>query len=77
MCYFLAGLNNKFTNSVKSDVGFLLSASASASTIETLANAGLTIRRETVQRQIHQLAKSHQQTVEDYIIENVIFLLSL
>ena len=78
MCYFLAGLNNKFTNSVKADVGFLLSASgASASAIETLANAGLTIRRKTVQRQKHQLAESHQQTVKDYIIENVIFFLFL
>jgi len=78
MCYFLAGLNNKFTNSVKSDVGLLLSASgASVSAIETLANAGLTIRRETVQRQKHQLAESHQQTVRDYIIENVIFFLFL
>ena len=65
MCYFLAGLNNKFTNSVKADVGFLLSASGtSTSAIETLANA---------QRQKHQLAESHQQTVGDYIIENVIF----
>ena len=30
-----------------------------------------------VQRQKHQLAESHQQTVEDYIIENVIFFLFL
>src|ERR1044071_6995497 len=37
MCYFLAGLNNKFISDVKADVGFLLNASgASASTIETL-----------------------------------------
>ncbi|RIA96393.1 hypothetical protein C1645_815411 [Glomus cerebriforme] len=51
MCYFLGGLNNKFINSVKTDIGFLLSASeASASIINTLANAGLTIRRETIQR---------------------------
>jgi len=51
MCYFLAGLNNKFTNSVKADVGLLLSASgASVSAIETLANAGFTVRRETVQK---------------------------
>src|SRR5690242_15312572 len=36
-CHFLAGLNNKFINGVKTEVGFLLSASgASASTIETL-----------------------------------------
>ena len=75
MCYFLAGLNNKFINSVKTEVGFLLDASGtSASTVETLANVGLTIRRETIQKQKYQLAKSHQQTVKDYIIENVIFL---
>jgi len=73
-CHFLAGLNNKFINGVKTEVGFLLSASgASASAIETLANAGLTIRRETIQRHNHQLASSHKQTVKDYIIENVIF----
>ena len=76
MCYFLAGLNNKFINSVKTEVGFLLDASGtSASTVETLANVGLTIRRETIQKQKYQLAKSHQQTVKDYIIENVIFFL--
>jgi hypothetical protein len=76
MCYFLAGLNNKFINSVKTKVGFLLDASeTSASTVETLANVGLTIRRETIQKQKYQLAKSHQQTVKDYIIENVIFFL--
>jgi hypothetical protein len=78
MCHFLAGINNKFINGIKTDVGFLLNASgASASAIETLANAGLTIRRETIQRQKHQLAKLHKQTVKDYIIENVIFLSTL
>ena len=78
MCYFLAGLNNKFISDVKADVGFLLNASgASASTIETLSNAGLTVRRETIQRQKHQLANSHQQTVKDYMIENVIFFNSI
>ena len=44
MYYFLAGLNNKFINSVKTEVGFLLDMSeTSASTVETLANVGLTI----------------------------------
>ena len=44
MCYFLADLNNKFINSVKTEVGFLLDASGtSVSTVETLANVGLTI----------------------------------
>jgi hypothetical protein len=77
MCYFVAGFNNKFINDVKVDIGFLLNASGtSSSAIETLANSGLTIRRETIQRQKHQLAKTHQQTVEDYIVENVIPLFS-
>jgi len=36
-CYFLAGLNNKFINRVKVEVGFLLDASEiSSSAIETL-----------------------------------------
>ena len=75
ICYILAGLNNKFISDVKEDIGFLLSASGTlASAIETLANAGLTIRRETIQRHNHQLASSYKQTVKDYIIENVIFL---
>jgi hypothetical protein len=76
MCHFLASLNNKFINGVKTEIGFLLNASgASASAIETLANADLTIRRETIRKQKHQLVKSHKQTVKDYIIENVIFIL--
>ena len=78
MCYFLAGLNNKFITDVKADMGLLLNASgASASAIETLANAGLTVKRETIQRQKHQLANSHQQTVKDYMIKNVIFFNSI
>ena len=71
MCHFLAGINNKFINGVKTEVGFLLSASASTSAIETLANAGLTIGRETIQSQKH---RSHEQTDKNYIIENVIYL---
>ena len=75
MCYLLAGFNNKFISSVKEDVGFLLSASgASASAIETLSNAGLTVKRETVQKQKIQLANLHQQTVKDYMVDNVIFI---
>ncbi len=49
ICYFLVGHNNKFINSVKMKVGFLLDASGiSTSIVETLANAGLMIRRETI-----------------------------
>ncbi len=75
MCHFLAGINNKFINGVKIEVGFLLNMSeASASTIKTLANTKLTIRRKTIQKQKYQLARLYKQTVKDYIIENVIFL---
>lgn len=74
MCYLLAGFSNKFINGVKEDIGLFLSASGtSSSAIETLANAGLTVRRETIQKQKNQLANLHQQTVKDYIIDNVIF----
>ena len=74
ICYILAGLNNKFISDVKEDIGFLLSASGtSASAIEALANAGLTVRRETIQKQMNQLVKSHHTTVKDYLVENVIF----
>lgn len=57
MYYLLAGVNNKFISGVKEDVGFLLNASGtSASAIDTLANAGLTVRKETIQKQKIQLA---------------------
>ncbi|CAB4477728.1 unnamed protein product [Rhizophagus irregularis] len=35
-----------------------------------MANAGLTVRKETIQKQKIRLANSHQQTVKDYIIDN-------
>jgi hypothetical protein len=78
MCYLLAGFNNKFINDVKEDIGFLLDASGtSTSAIESMANAGLTVRKETIQKQKIRLANSHQQTVKDYIIDNVFILILL
>ncbi|CAB4428113.1 unnamed protein product [Rhizophagus irregularis] len=75
MCYLLAGFNNKFINDVKEDIGFLLDTSGtSTSAIESMANAGLTVRKETIQKQKIRLANSHQQTVKDYIIDNVFIL---
>lgn len=67
-CYFLAGLNNKFINGIKAEVGLLLNASgASSSAIETLAGAGLTVRRETIARQ----KARHVQAVGAFLAENV------
>lgn len=49
MCYLLAGFNNKFINDVKEDIGFLLDTSGTfTSAIESMANAGLTVRKETI-----------------------------
>jgi len=71
-CYFLAGLNNKFINGVKAEVGFLLDASGtSSSAIETLAGAGFTVRRETIARQKARHAEVHTTTVGEFLSENV------
>ena len=75
MCYLLAGFNNKFISDVKEDIGFLLNASGtSTSAIETLANAGLTVRKETINKQKIRLANLHQQTIKDYMLNNVFIL---
>ena len=71
-CYFLAGLNNKFINGVKAEVGLLLDASGtSSSAIETLAGAGLTVRRETIARHKAQYADAHTTIVGKFISDNV------
>ena len=80
-CYFLAGLNNKFINKVKAEVGFLLDASKiSSSAIETLANVGLMIRCETIARQKTRQAEAHIVTLEKFLLKNInmqIFSLAL
>src|SRR6266498_2177938 len=66
-CYFLAGLNNKFINGVKVEVGLLLDLSGtSSSAIETLANAGLMVRRETIARHKAQHAGVHIMMVKSF-----------
>jgi hypothetical protein len=71
-CYFLAGLNNKFINGIKAEVGFLLNASGtSSSAIETLASAGLTVRRITIARQKAQHSEGHTTTVGRFLTNNV------
>ncbi|RIB07071.1 hypothetical protein C2G38_2147748 [Gigaspora rosea] len=71
-CYFLSGLNNKFINGVKAEVGFLLDAAGtSSSTIETLANASVTVRRETIGRHKIQHAKTHTTKVGEFLLENI------
>ncbi len=74
-CYFLAGLNNKFINRVKVKVGLLLDSSRMSSlAIETLANAGLTVRHETIARHKAQHAGIYTMTVKRFLSENISIL---
>lgn len=71
-CYFLAGLNNKFINGVKAEIGYMLdSTGASASAIETFAGAGLSIRHETVTKHKKKNELIHSETVGEFVSEHV------
>jgi len=71
-CYFLAGLNNKFINKVKAEVGFLLDTSEiSSSAIETLAGAGLMVRCKTIARQKTHQEEAHTVTLGKFLLENM------
>ena len=51
LCYFLASINNKYINGIKADIGsYLETSGASASSINTLSNVGLSVSRRTVDR---------------------------
>ena len=79
-CYFLAGLNNnnKFINGVKTEIGYLLDASGtSSSVIETMAGAGLTVRLMTIARQKARYTDVHTMTVNKFISENVRLYMSI
>ena len=52
LCYFLASINNKYINGLKADIGsYLQTSGTSASSIDTLANIGLSVSRKTVNQQ--------------------------
>ncbi len=73
--YFLAGLNNKFINGVKVEVGLLLDLSGtSSSAIETLANAGLTVKCKIIAKHKAQYAGVYTMTVKRFLSENVSIL---
>ena len=49
LCYFLAGINNKYINGIKVNIGsYLKTSGASSSSIDTLANLGLSVSQRTV-----------------------------
>ena len=44
LCYFLASINNKYINGIKAEIGsYLETSGTSASSIDTLANIGLSV----------------------------------
>src|ERR1043165_3152277 len=78
LCYFLAGINNKYINRIKIDIGsYLKTSGASSSSVDTLANIGLSVSQRTVNRHKTFIVEKHQSTVNDYClqhIENILIL---
>ena len=78
LCYFLAGINNKYINGIKVDIGsYLKTSGASSSSVDTLANIGLSVSQRTVNRHKTFIVEEHQSTVNDYClqhIENILIL---
>ena len=69
LCYFLASINNKYINGLKADIGsYLQTSGTSASSIDTLANIGLSVSRKTVNWQKKIISDDHEQSVNDYCL---------
>ena len=80
LCYFLASINNKYINGIKADIGsYLQTSGASSSSIDTLANIGFSVTRKTVNRQKNVISNEHQQTVDNYCLQNIekMFILNI
>src|SRR3954454_4065994 len=72
LCYFLASINNKYINGLKADIGsYLQTAGTSASSLDTLNNLGFSVTRKTVNRQKLLIADEHQETVNNYCLQNI------
>ncbi|UZO05447.1 uncharacterized protein OCT59_025797 [Rhizophagus irregularis] len=72
LCYFLASINNKYINGIKADIGsYLQTSGASATSIDTLANLGLSVSRMTVNRQKKIVSDEHEQSVDNYCLQNI------
>ncbi|PKC05474.1 hypothetical protein RhiirA5_420887 [Rhizophagus irregularis] len=72
LCYFLASINNKYINGIKADIGsYLQTSGASATSIDILANLGLSVSRMTVNRQKKIVSDEHEQSVDNYCLQNI------
>lgn len=71
-CYLLAGLRNKFANSIKLDIGLYLASSGTSSTaISTLSNAGICANYKTIANYKKKIANDHSKCINDYFKLNV------
>lgn len=71
-CYLIAGLRNKFTNSIKLDIGlYLVGAGTSCTAIDTLSKVGITTSYKTIDNHKKKLTKSHPEKINEYFNENV------
>ncbi|RGB25884.1 hypothetical protein C1646_675236 [Rhizophagus diaphanus] len=73
LCYFLASINNKYDiNGIKVDIrSYLQTSDASSTSIDTLANIELSVSRKTVDRHKKILSDEHQETVDNYCLQNI------
>ena len=80
LCYFLASINNKYINGIKVEIGsYLQTSGASATSIDTLANLGLSVSRKTVDRKKKIVSDEHEQSVDNYCLQNMekMFILNI
>src|SRR6266511_214156 len=80
LCYFLASINNKYINGIKVDIGsYLQTFGTSSSSIDTLVNIGVSVTRKTVNHKKNLISDEHQQTVDDYCLQNIenMFILNI
>ena len=69
LCYFLVGINNKYINGIKVEIGsYLQTSGASATSIDTLVNLRLSVSRMTVNRQKKIVSNEHEQSVDNSIV---------
>ena len=78
LCYFLASINNKYINSFKADIGsYLQTSEASLSSIDTLVYMEISVTRKTVNYQKKLISDEHQQTVDNYCLQNLEYMFIL
>ncbi|PKC57656.1 hypothetical protein RhiirA1_472165 [Rhizophagus irregularis] len=76
----IASINNKYINGIKVEIGsYLQTSGVSATSIDTLANLGLSVIRKTVDRKKKIISDEHEQSVDNYCLQNMekIFILNI